>query len=68
MTAKPDRAQYPGALPRSFIGTLDGKLLYTVCMGPDGLIQIHRHDALDDANSELLPIEHQLGADLKPLG
>ena len=45
-----------------------GELLYTIYKEPTGLIQIYRHGDLIDGNSELVLIEHQLGADLKPLG
>ncbi len=36
------------------VDSLDGELHYWVCKEPNGLIQIHRHGALDDGNSELL--------------
>ena len=47
---------------------LDGELVLRVCKEPDPLYQSHWHGELDDGRSELLLIEHQLGADLKPLG
>ncbi len=46
---------------------VDGELLYTIYKEPNGLIQIHRHGVLDDGNSEVVLIEHQLGADLPRL-
>ncbi len=49
------------------VDSLDGELHYRLCRQRAGVIEIHRHD-LDDGRSELLLIEHQLGADLKPLG
>ncbi len=50
------------------VDALGGELLYTIYKVPNGLIQIYRHGDLIDGNSELVLIEHQLGADLKPLG
>ncbi len=47
---------------------LDGELHYRLCRQRAGVIEIHRHGALDDGNSDLLPIEHQLGADPQRLG
>ncbi len=47
---------------------LDGELVLRVCKEPDPLYQSHWHGELDDGRSELLLIEHQLGADPKPLG
>ncbi len=49
------------------VDSLDGELHYRLCRQRAGVIEIHRHGALDDGNSELVLIEHQLGADLKPL-
>ncbi len=48
------------------VDSLDGEVLLRVCKEPDGLYQSHWHGELDDGKSELLLIEHQLGADLKP--
>ncbi len=50
------------------VDSLDGELHYRLCGQRAGVIQIHRHDLPEDGNSDLLLIEHQLGADLKPLG
>ncbi len=47
---------------------LDGELHFRLCRQRAGAIQIHRHGALDDGNSDLVLIEHQLGAGPKPLG
>ena len=44
------------------IDALDGELLYTVYKEPDGVIQIHRHGALDNGILELL-LEQQAGAE-----
>jgi len=45
---------------------LEGELLYTVRREPDGLIQIYRHGFLDDANPDLLVLEHQADASEDP--
>ncbi len=50
------------------VDALDGELLYTIYNETNGLIQIYRHGVLDDGNSELVLIEHQLGADMPRLG
>ena len=47
---------------------LDGELVLRVCREPDPLYQSHWHGELDDGRSELLLIEHQLGADPQRLG
>ena len=44
-----------------------GELLYTIYKEPNGLIQIYRHGELDGGKSELVLIEHQLGADMPRL-
>ena len=49
------------------VDALDGELLYTVYKKRDGLIQIHRHGGLDNGKSDLVLIEHQLGADSQRL-
>jgi len=41
----------------------DGELLYTVCREPGGLIQIYRHGLPEDADPDLLVLEHQAGAE-----
>ena len=40
-----------------------GELLYTVCREPGGLIQIYRYGLPDDADPDLLVLEHQAGAE-----
>ncbi len=49
------------------VDNLDGELHYRLCRQRAGVIEIYRHD-LEDTSSELLLIEHQLGAGPKPLG
>ena len=44
------------------VDDLGGELLYTIYKEPNGLIQIYRHGDLIDGKSELVLIEHQLGA------
>ena len=55
--------RWPGA-PAAAEG---GKLLYKIHKETNGLIQVHRHGELDDGKSELVLIEHQLGAEFPRL-
>ncbi len=45
------------------VDSLDGELHYRLCRQRAGVIEIHRHDLPEDGNSDLVLIEHQLGAD-----